>query len=63
MGGEDDAYENALESYNESLRVMTLWYGKEHLCLSEVWNEIGVTRFKMGEYLLAKESFMGVSFY
>lgn len=56
-----EAYDDAMEAYNESLRVMTAWHGREHVFLSEVLNEIGVTRFKKGEYVVAKQSFSEVS--
>jgi tetratricopeptide (TPR) repeat protein len=46
-----------MESYTESLRVLTIWHGQEHVLLSEVLNEIGVARFKSGEYMTAKQSF------
>ena len=52
--------DGAIEDYTESLRVMTLWKGRDHISLSEVLNEIGVTYFKMGEFVLAKESFTEV---
>ena len=55
-----DAYDAAMKAYLESLQVMTLWYGQEHVFLSEVLNEIGVTRFKSGEFILAKQSFREV---
>ncbi len=55
-----EAYSDALEAYSESLRVFTIFYGKEHICLSEVLNEMGVTQFKNGDFMLAKESFTEV---
>ncbi|KAL7548167.1 hypothetical protein ACHAWF_011462, partial [Thalassiosira exigua] len=54
---EEGAFGDAAEAYGESLRVMTAWHGPEHTFLSEVLNEFGVTRFKSGEYVAAKESF------
>ena len=55
-----EAYDDALEAYAESLRVMTAFYGRDHVFLSEALNEIGVTRFKSGEYRIAKQSFTEV---
>ena len=46
-----------MEAYSKSLRVMTAWYGREHVFFSEVLKEIGVTRFKNGEFMIAKQSF------
>ena len=42
---------------------MTGFYGRDHVLLSEVLNEMGVTRFKNGDYISAKESFTEVSFF
>ena len=50
-----------MEAYIESLRVTTAWYGREHVFLSEVLNEIGVTRFKNGEFMITKQSSTEVS--
>jgi tetratricopeptide (TPR) repeat protein len=55
-----EAYDDAMAAYSESLRVITAFYGKEHVYLSEVLNEIGVTQFKNGNYMLAKQSFTEV---
>lgn len=55
-----NAYNDSLEAYSESLRVLTAYYGKDHIFLSEVWNEIGVTQFKNGDFMTAKESFTEV---
>ena len=52
--------DDAVEDYTESLRVMTAWQGRDHISLSEVLNEIGVTYFKKDEFVLAKESFTEV---
>lgn len=51
------AYDDALEAYNESLCVFTAYYGNDHVFLSEVLNEIGVTRFKNGDFITAQQSF------
>ncbi|KAL7521701.1 hypothetical protein ACHAWX_006376 [Stephanocyclus meneghinianus] len=51
------ALDDSIEDYTESLRVMTAWQGRDHISLSELLNEIGVTYFKKEEYVLAKESF------
>lgn len=56
LGSLDDA----VEDYTESLRVMTAWQGRDHISLSEVLNEIGVTYFKKDDFVLAKESFTEV---
>ena len=53
--------DTAVEDYTESLRIMTIWKGRDHISLSELLNEIGVTYFKMEEFALAKESFTEVS--
>lgn len=55
-----NAYNDSLEAYSESLRVLTAYYGKDHVFLSEVWNEIGVTQFKNGDFMTAKQSFTEV---
>ena len=57
-----EAYDDATEAYNESLRILTDFYGHGNVLLSEVLNEVGVTRFKNGDYLVAKQSFTEVSF-
>jgi tetratricopeptide (TPR) repeat protein len=56
-----NAYNDSLDAYSESLRVLTAYYGKDHVLLSEVWNEIGVTQFKNGDFMTAKQSFTEVS--
>jgi len=56
-----NAYNDSLDAYSESLRVLTSYYGKDHVFLSEVWNEIGVTQFKNGDFMTAKQSFTEVS--
>jgi hypothetical protein len=55
-----DLLDDAIEDYTESLRVMTAWLGRDHISLSELLNEIGVTYFKKEEFVLAKESFTEV---
>lgn len=56
-----DSLDDAIADYAESLRVMTAWQGRDHISLAELLNEIGVTYFKKGEFILAKESFTEVS--
>eukprot|EP01082_Thalassiosira_pseudonana_P011486 g9761.t1 g9761 contig4:517351-517780(+) len=53
-----ESYEDAIESYKESHRMMTVWYGLDHMSLSEILNEIGATQFKQDEYSVAKDSFI-----
>ena len=53
--------DSAMEAYSESLRVTTAWYEREHVFLSEVLNEIGVTRFKNEEFMITKQSSTEVS--
>jgi tetratricopeptide (TPR) repeat protein len=55
-----DLLDDAISDYSECLRVMTSWQGRDHISLSEVLNEIGVTYFKKEEFVLAKESFTEV---
>jgi tetratricopeptide (TPR) repeat protein len=56
-----EAYDDALEAYSESYRIMTEFYGKEHVFMSEILNELGVTRFKKGDYMTSKQLFTEVS--
>lgn len=56
-----EAYDDAMESYGESLRIMAAWIGREHVLLSKTLSEVGVVRFKTGEYTIAKQSFTEVS--
>ena len=56
-----EAYDGALEAYSESYRVMTEFYGKDHFFMSEILNELGVTRFKKGDYMASKQLFTEVS--
>ena len=56
-----EAYDDAMESYGESLRIMSAWLGREHVLLSKTLSEVGVVRFKTGEYTIAKQSFTEVS--
>ncbi len=56
-----EAYDDALEAYSESYRVMTEFYGKDHFFMSEILNELGVTRFKKGDYVISKQLFTEVS--
>jgi tetratricopeptide (TPR) repeat protein len=56
-----EAYDDALEAYSESFRIMTEFYGKEHVFMSEILNELGVTRFKKGDYMTSKQLFTEVS--
>ena len=56
-----EAYDDAMEAYGESLRIMAAWLGREHVLLSKTLSEVGVVRFKTGEYTIAKQSFTEVS--
>jgi len=55
-----EAYDDAMEAYGESLRIMASWLGREHFLLSKTLSEVGVVRFKTGEYTIAKQSFTEV---
>ena len=52
-----EAFEDAIDAYEECQRVLVAWHGEDHVCLVEVLNEIGVTRFKSEEFGVAKYSF------
>lgn len=52
-----EAFEDAIDAYEECQRVLVAWHGEDHASLVEVLNEIGVTRFKSEEFGVAKYSF------